>query len=67
MIKKKIGSVSDAASLVADYGLDGRGVSLETVKVALEFLKGCGEDASSAKAKFAAGAKVRFPLMKDFE
>ena len=67
IVKTKNGSTSDAANLIADQGIDGRGVSVETAKAALACLKEFGDEASAAKTKWIAAVKERFPLIKDFE
>jgi len=67
MVKTKAGSSSDAASLIVDQGLDGRGVSVKTVKAALDCLTEFGDEASAAKTKWIEAVKARFPLIKDFD
>lgn len=67
LVKTKTGSTSDAANLIVDQGIDGRGVSVETAKAALACLKEFGDDASAAKTKWIASVKDRFPLIKGCE
>ena len=66
-VKTNTGSVGDAASLIVDQGIDGRGVEVETVRAALDCLKEFGDEASASKTKWIAATKERFPLITNFE
>ena len=66
LVKTQNGSVKDAASLIVDGGLNGRGVTIESCRAALECLKGFGDEASDAKEKWVVAVSERFPLLKDF-
>jgi len=63
MVSSKTGSVADAASLIVDCGLDGRGVTAEICQAALKSLDTFGKEAVSAKETWAKNAEVRFPLI----
>ena len=58
-------SVAEAAKYLVDGGLDGRGVSVETCRDALDALKTFG--ASDATFEWIAMVKERFPLITGFE
>jgi len=66
LVKTKDGSVKEAASLIVDGGLNGRGVTIESCGEALVTLKCFGEEASGAKEKWVVAVSERFPLLKDF-
>ena len=63
MLVKKA-SAEDAAKLILEGGLDGRGVNVETCRQALAALKSLG--ATDAVGKWTAAVMERFPLLKDF-
>lgn len=67
LVATKSGSVSDAASLIVDDGLDGRGVTIESCQEALVALKSFGGDAKDAKEKWIVAVKERYPLLRDFK
>jgi hypothetical protein len=66
LVMTKTASVSDAASLIVDGGLSGRGVTVTTCRDALKTLKSFGDEPGNATAKWISIVMKRFPLMKDF-
>lgn len=66
LVTRKNATVVDAASLIVDGGLSGRGVTIESCREALVALKGLGDDATDSKEKWVAAVSERFPLLKDF-
>ena len=62
LVKKAF--AEDAAKLILEGGLDGRGVNVETCRQALAALKSLG--ATDAVGKWTAAVMERFPLLKDF-
>jgi hypothetical protein len=66
LVKTKTASVSDAASLIVDGGLNGRGVTVTSCRQALKTLKFFGDETGNAIAKWVSIVTERFPLLKDF-
>jgi hypothetical protein len=66
LVTQKNTSVADAASLIVDGGLSGRGVTIDSCREALVALKGFGDDAADSKEKWVAVVSERFPLLRDF-
>jgi ribonuclease PH len=66
LVKTKTASVSDAASLIVDAGLNGRGVTVSSCREALKTLKSFGDEAGNATAKWISIVTERFPLLRDF-
>jgi hypothetical protein len=66
LIKVKTSSVSDAASLIVNGGLSGRGVTVTSCREALAALKSLGDEAGNATATWISMVTERFPLLKDF-
>ena len=67
LVETKCSSVQDAASLIIEGGLDGRGVTVESCRQALAALKSFGDGATVAKGKWVVAVSERFPLLKDFD
>jgi hypothetical protein len=66
LVKTNTASVSDAASLIVNGGLSGRGVTVTSCRKALNTLKSLGDEASNATATWISMVMERFPLLKDF-
>lgn len=58
-------SVAEAANLIVDGGLLGRGVTVSNCRDALVALTGFGEDAAGARSQWVAAVSTQFPLLKD--
>lgn len=66
LVATKRASVADAASLIVDGGLNGRGVTVESCREVLAALNGFGDEATKAKEQWIVAVSERFPLLKDF-
>ena len=66
LVSTKTSSVADAASLIVNGGLQGRGVFVESCRAALTALRGLGSEADDATSQWISDVKQRFPLLVDF-
>ena len=66
LVKTDTAPVSDAASIIVDDGLSGRGVTVISCREALDTLKGFGGEAGGATAAWITKVTERFPLLKNF-
>jgi hypothetical protein len=66
LVSTNSSSVAEAASLIVNGGLQGRGVSVESCRAALMALRELGSEADGATAQWIADVKARFPLLVDF-
>lgn len=60
MVEANVGSVSDAASLITDGGIESRNVSIQSCKEALQDLKSFGADGSHAVESWTKIVRQRF-------
>ena len=66
LLKIKKVSVADAANLIVDGGLSGRGVTVSSCREALVALTDLGQDAAGARSQWVAAVCTQFPLLQDF-
>lgn len=66
LVSTKSCGVAEAASLIVDTGLDGRGVSADTCRDALASLAAFGKGAEQAKEQWIAKVRKRFPMITKF-
>lgn len=63
IVSTKTSGVADAASIVIDGGINGRGVTASSCHEALVTLKKFGNEADEAVTKWCETVKTKFPLM----
>ena len=66
LVKTKSASVQDAASIIVEGGMNGKGVTVESCRDAFVVLKSFGDEALDAKEKWVAAVAERYPLLKNF-
>ena len=65
MFSTKSGSAKDAAALILDGGISGKGVTVALCKDAVKVLRSFGEEAKASTEQWVTQVKERFPLVKD--
>lgn len=66
LVKTNSSSVTAAAGIIVDGGIDGLGVDVETCRNALKSLKGFGAEGESSTKQWISVVKNRFPLISEF-